>query len=401
MTRSPKPAPHTTAEVRGWDRCRAALGKSGLTCDPRLAGVEPIQPNNLLFMDGEPHRRLRALIVPYFAGHRLERLASQLETTCRDALATALPDPGANLVDDLVEPLVLDAIFSAMAVPAANRDRLGVLCGQMIGLLEPDLPAAARQRSANAAMRATMSFDRDRRRGVASGLHADLERAAAAGTIPAKLARSTPVVVLHGGYENPLNQLGCVVAYAVENPERFKRAAASAPDLLFEEVLRAYSPVRAITRWVADDGDGERRRRKGDLVWISLESANRDPDRFPAAAEVDLSKRRPHVGFGHGAHACLGTALARLEGRVLISALASVPDAVLGEFSVAWRTGVVAHGPERISRGEGLPSHGAVAENRDGLPPGVFGGLLGLRRDRECEPDQLDHRGLTRTTGPN
>lgn len=338
-------------EICGWVQCRTALGDPGLTSDPRLAGLAPMQPNNLLFMDGEPHRQLRALVTPYFTRQRLDGLADQLGTTCAEALGTALADPGADLMVDLVEPIVLSAILSAMAVPAANRQRLGTLSRDMLGLLEPDLAAPARRRTINAAMRAILLFERDRRRGEASGLHADLERAAAAGLISAKLARSTPVVVLHGGYENPLNQLGCLTAYAVREPGRFKYAAASAPALLFEEVLRTFSPVRTLARWATDNGDGgQRRRRRGDLMWISLESANHDSDRFPVAEEMDLSQRRQHVGFGHGPHACLGTALARLEGRALIGALASVPDTTLREFSTTWRNGVVAHGPERILR---------------------------------------------------
>lgn len=339
------------AEIRGWSQCRHALAGGELASDPHLAGLEPSQPNNLLFMDGEPHRRLRGLVMPYFTSHRLEGLGEQVETTCREALGEALSGARTDLVADVVEPLVLDAIFSAMAVPPGNRARLGALSREMLGLLEPDLPPAARRRTANAAMRATMLFERDRLRGEASGLHSSLEAAAEAGAIPSKLARSTPVVVLHGGYENPLNQLGCLTAWAVANPERFKEASASAPALLFEEVLRVFSPVRVVARWTATNDDRKKPHRKGgDLVWVSLESANRDSHRFTDPDEIELSKRQQHIGFGHGAHACLGTALARLEGQALIGALSAVPDAVMREFSTEWRDGVVARGPAKIVR---------------------------------------------------
>jgi cytochrome P450 len=338
-------------EIRGWTQCRDALASSELTSDPRLAGHEPSQPNNLLFMDGEPHRRLRSVVMPYFTSHRLEGMREQIEMTCRAALDEALSEASADLVADVVEPLVLDAILSVMEVPPAHRERLSALARDMLGLLEPDLPPEARHRTANAAMRATMLFERDRLRGEASGLHGSLEAAARSGAIPAKLAKSTPVVVLHGGYENPLNQLGCLTAWAVQNPERFKEAAASAPALLFEEVIRVFSPVRVVARWAAVDDEGEEpEHKRGDLVWVSLESANRDPDRFCDADDVNLSARQQHLGFGHGAHACLGTAMARLEGRALIGALSTVPDNVLREFSVEWREGVVARGPARIVR---------------------------------------------------
>jgi cytochrome P450 len=200
-------------------------------------------------------------------------------------------------------------------------------------------------------VRATMLFRRDALAGRATGLHGTLEAAADRGEIPRKLARSTPANVLYGGYENPLHQLGCVVAWAIDDPVRFSRVAARAPDLLFEEVLRIYSPLRRVARWASSDlRSTNPPLRPGAFVWVDLESANADPRRFLAPEQVDSGERRPHLGFGHGPHTCLGIALARLEGRVLIKALASVPARTLGDFSIQWREGTVTRGPARIVR---------------------------------------------------
>lgn len=326
--------------VDGWQQCREALLDEGFASDPRRAGVAWAPPNNLLFMDGDLHRQLRRLVMPYFTTHRCAALERELEERCQASIESAFAGSAADLVTDLVEPLVLEAIFTAMEIPPGRRAKLGTLAREMLGLLEPDLPPPARRRAANAALRATMVFRQDRLDGRASGLHAALERAAEAGLIPGKLASSTPVVVLHGGYENPLNQLGCVIAWAVEDPPRFRRAAGKATDSLFEEILRLFSPVRRVARWRAKE-----------LVWVDLESANQDQSRFARPGEVDLSTRRQHLGFGHGLHACLGTALARLQGRVLIRALATLPGEALREFTVEWREGAVARGPARIVRG--------------------------------------------------
>jgi pimeloyl-[acyl-carrier protein] synthase len=349
--RTPEPPSSRTADYAAdragdWARCRRALSSAELVSDARLAGLEPTQPNNLLFMDGEPHQRLRALVMPYFTSRRLAGIAARLERSCKLLVETALAEPTSDLLADVAEPFVLDAILSAMAVPDARREQLGALARDMLGLLELDQPPAARRRAANAALRATMLFERDRRRGEATGLHAALEAAVQEGAIAAKLARSTPVVVLHGGYENPLNQLGCVIASAVEDPERFKDAAATDAAVLFEEVMRMFSPVRLLARWAATDleEDGSKR---GDLVWVDLERANRG-SRF--SSELDLSRRQPHLGFGYGAHACIGTALARIEGRALIGALSEVPLSQLGEFVVTWRDGVITRGPASILR---------------------------------------------------
>ena len=52
-----------------------------------------------------------------------------------------------------------------------------------------------------------------------------------------------------------------------------------------------------------------------------------DPDRFDVGRDVPLQ-----MAFGHGAHKCLGAALARLEGRVALEELhARIPEYAIDE----------------------------------------------------------------------
>jgi cytochrome P450 len=61
----------------------------------------------------------------------------------------------------------------------------------------------------------------------------------------------------------------------------------------------------------------------GDAVVLSIGAANQDPATFDAPEVLDVARTpNPHVGFGHGAHHCVGASLARVELRAVFAALA-------------------------------------------------------------------------------
>lgn len=339
------------AFVRGWDECQKALSGPDLVSDPCLAGVAQEPANNLLLTDGDLHRTLRRLVKPYLTYPRLNRVEEELEERS-DAIVRSLPGKSdIDLIADLAEPLVLTGIMSAMEIPDDHRQKLSEFARRMLGALEPDLPQDARRVVQRAALGAMTVFGRDATAGKAAGLHAALETAAMDGLIPVQLARSTPVVVLHGGYENPLNQLGCIISWAVASPAEFRAAARTNPALITEETIRMFSPVRLVARWMNSDAESsDPALKRGTFVWVDLDSANHDNRQFRAAGELDVSQRRRHLGFGHGPHTCPGSILARLQGRVLIRSLLALPHEFFREFSTEWRNGVVARGPMKITR---------------------------------------------------
>ncbi len=81
-----------------------------------------------------------------------------------------------------------------------------------------------------------------------------------------------------------------------------------------------------------------------EVVILSLAAANRDPRRFaaPDLFDPDRTGEAQHLGFGHGAHYCIGAPLARLEAQVAIPRLlAACPDLALDESQqLRWRIGL-------------------------------------------------------------
>jgi cytochrome P450 len=90
------------------------------------------------------------------------------------------------------------------------------------------------------------------------------------------------------------------------------------PDLIpsfVEETIRWATPVQQFVRSATQDYEIKGKTiKKGDLVYLSYLSANRDEEAFPDPFTFD-HRRMPnrHVGFGFGGHTCLGIHLARLE----------------------------------------------------------------------------------------
>jgi cytochrome P450 len=131
---------------------------------------------------------------------------------------------------------------------------------------------------------------------------------------------------LSAGVDTTVHGIGNALLCFATHPEQWAalRADPSRARAAFEEVIRYESPVqmffRTTTRPVEVDGetipDGEK-------VLLFLASANRDSRRWEDAERFDIARSSSgHVGFGAGIHACVGRMLARLEGELLLGALA-------------------------------------------------------------------------------
>ncbi len=102
-----------------------------------------------------------------------------------------------------------------------------------------------------------------------------------------------------------------------------------------EEVLRFSPPVMQFCRTATEDvtlhgADIA----KGDKVYMSYISANRDEDVFedPDRFDIERPNANKHLAFGTGAHFCLGASLARLQLRCILKELYTrLPDIELAD----------------------------------------------------------------------
>jgi cholest-4-en-3-one 26-monooxygenase len=107
----------------------------------------------------------------------------------------------------------------------------------------------------------------------------------------------------------------------IEHPEE-RKLVLEDPSLIpsaVEESLRMYPAFAHFRRTALADAElGDKQIREGDKVVMWYVSSNRDETRYDDPDRFDVTRNPEHQAFGAGGrHFCLGTALARLELRIM------------------------------------------------------------------------------------
>ena len=190
-----------------------------------------------------------------------------------------------------------------------------------------DLEEAAR--AANEAVRQLERYFRDllqeRQRRPGDDLMSLLLEGQAEGRLTAEELTSQCIRLLNAGHLTTMDQFGNTVLALLKHPGQWRRLR-DEPDLVrsaVEEGLRYDGAVQLLQRIAREDlmlrGQTIR---QGDLVYLSLGAANRDPEVFsePDRFDVGRSDNR-HLAIGVGPHVCLGMTLARRELEVALGRL--------------------------------------------------------------------------------
>jgi len=130
-------------------------------------------------------------------------------------------------------------------------------------------------------------------------------------------------VVSGAGNETTTRLIGWAGKVLAEHPDQ-RRELAENPALVpaaIEELLRFEPPAPHVARYVTRDityyGQTVP---EGSAMMMLIGAANRDHRQFPPDGDVfDIHREiRQHLSFSVGTHYCLGSALARLEGRIAL-----------------------------------------------------------------------------------
>ncbi|MFI9361486.1 cytochrome P450 [Kitasatospora sp. NPDC053057] len=133
-------------------------------------------------------------------------------------------------------------------------------------------------------------------------------------------------VLFVSGYEDFASFLGVAAFNLLQHPEAMaalRESPESTPQHV-EELLRCSVVLgNAIPRFVTQDTSlGGAQVRTGDLILLSLDAANFDPEAFADAERFAPDRSpNPHLRFGHGRHHCPGAHLVRRQSDVAFRVL--------------------------------------------------------------------------------
>ena len=313
--------------------------------------------SSLLMIDPPRHTRLRRLVNKAFTPRVVDNLRPRIQAIVDELLDRAAPKRAMDLMRDLASPLPVRVIAEMLGIPPEDHEDFKRWSDALTVLVDP-MQGEGGFAPAESAFEALSTYLRrvfdERRRAPRDDLMSALVGVEEQGDAlsDAELL-SLSGLILGAGHETTTNLLGNAVVALLRHPAE-RRRVQDDPSLVanaVEEILRYDSPVQLTDRVATEDCEiAGHKVRKGVLVALVLGAANRDPERFPEPDRLDVGRANiQHLAFGHGAHFCLGAALARAEAQIALSTLLTrFPDLNGDAGRIEWKRSMVLRGPTSL-----------------------------------------------------
>jgi cytochrome P450 len=312
---------HTVS--RDWQTYSSELG--GITL---LSTIFPLELTRAMFigMDPPKHDRVKAL---FQAGFTPKRIAAH-EDSIREIVSRTLNGmegrERCDLVNDVAQPIVSRVIGSFMGIPEEDDATWARLMNSTLGAADPDLNPdgveAVRDKEIPEIFERCGRMIAERREHPTDDLTSVLVHAEVDGH---KLEEHEIVMgfflLVAAGNDSTKATYCSGMRALMEDPTQ-RQLLLDDPSLVsgaVEESLRMFPAFAHFRRTATCDTElGGRQIKEGERVVMWYASSNRDESRYEDPDRFDLRRSTEHQAFGAGGrHFCLGTALARLELRIL------------------------------------------------------------------------------------
>lgn len=319
----------TTAEdvhavSRDWQTYSSASGITGLT-----HAVLPLELVQAMFigMDPPKHDRLKALFQRGFTPKRIAEHEDEIRAITGRVLDRVADRETIDLVTDVAQPVVSRVIGSFMGIPPADDAIWARLMNSTLAAddvdLNPEGADSVMERDVPEIFERCGKLIAERRERPTDDLTSLLVHAEVDGE---RLEEHEIVMgfflLVAAGNDSTKATYCSGMRALLEDPEQ-KRQLLEDPSLVpaaVEEALRMFPAFAHFRRTTTREAElGGQRIGKGEKVVMWYVSSNRDETRYEDPDRFDVTRNPEHQAFGAGGrHFCLGTALARLELRILI-----------------------------------------------------------------------------------
>jgi cholest-4-en-3-one 26-monooxygenase len=336
---------HTVS--RDWQTYSSERG--GVTA---ATGVFPLELLQAMFigMDPPKHDRIKQLFQAGFTPKRIAAHEDAIRAITIDVLDRLGGRETCDLVTDVAQPVVSRVIGSFMGIPQEDDAVWANLMNSTLAAGDPDLNPLGVEGVVTKDIPEIFERCRrmiaERRENPTDDLTSELVHAEIDGQ---KLEEHEIVMgfflLVAAGNDSTKATYCSGMRALMEQPDQ-RQLLLDDPSLIpsaVEESLRMFPAFAHFRRTATRDTElGGRQIREGDKVVMWYVSSNRDESRYEDPDRFDVRRNPEHQAFGAGGrHFCLGTALARLELRILFEEtlarfpameLAGTPTAVESPF---------------------------------------------------------------------
>jgi cytochrome P450 len=311
---------HTVS--RDWETYSSELG--GITG----MSVIPIEMLRGMFIAQDPpkHDRVKALFQRGFTPKRIAEHEDAIRAITQRVLDGVADRGSCDLVNDVAQPVVSRVIGSFMGIPEKDDEMWANLMNAMLGFGDPDLNPGGREdileRDLPAVFDGVRALIAERTENPTDDLTSVLVHA----EVDGERLTETEIVMgffllVAAGNDSTKATYTSGMRALLENPDQMKLLVDD-PSLIpgaVEECLRMFPAFAHFRRTATRDTElGGCPIKQGDKVVMWYVSSNRDENVYEDPDRFDVLRNPEHQAFGAGGrHFCLGTALARLELRIL------------------------------------------------------------------------------------
>ena len=287
----------------------------------------PIPPGVLIFEDPPIHDIHRKLLSRMFTPRKVNDLESKIREFCASSLDPLIGTGSFDFVEDLGAIMPMKTISMLIGIPESDQQAVrDHVTEQMRTEAGKPMKAAEEGLVSGDIFAEYIDWRAEHPSDDIMTELLNVEFVDETGTTR-RLRREELLtylnVVAGAGNDTTTRLIGWAGKVLAEHPDQ-RRLLVDDPSLIpraIEELVRFEPPAPHVARYVTCDVDYYGQRvPEGAVMMMLIGAANRDHRQFPADGDVfDISREpRAHLGFSVGAHYCLGSSLARLEGRIAV-----------------------------------------------------------------------------------